>query len=166
MYQKKPLLPVPLHEEEQQLHLKGAGAQAAPGRSLWGVFILLWKTLQGRRRFLKQGVRDYRTSQQSSTGKLQVGTCEVNFHLSEIKILHILVLNKWTKSFFFLARRACPPHPHLSGDPVTLSASSNRSLLYINVMSLNPSSSLDLENHPPVMMFLRLFTPISLCALL
>lgn len=84
MFQKKPLLPVPRHGEEQQLHLKRAGAQATPGRSLWGVFILLWKALQGRRRFLKQGVRDYRPSQLSSMGKLQVGTCEVNFHLSEI----------------------------------------------------------------------------------
>lgn len=77
------------------------GGSWSPGRALWDDFVLLWKILQGRRRFLKQGVMVYRTSQQNSMGKLQAGTYEVNFDLSEIKILHILVLNKWTKYFFF-----------------------------------------------------------------
>lgn len=84
------------------LYLPWGRAAAVPegSWSFFGVSVLLWNTLQGRRRFLKQGLGDYRTSQQSSMGKLQVGIYEVNFYLSEIKTLHFLVLNKWTKSFF------------------------------------------------------------------
>lgn len=70
-------------------------------RALWGGSDFICKTLQGRRRFLKPGFRDCRTSQQSSTGKLQVGVEGVKFYLSENKILHVLVLNKWKTSIFW-----------------------------------------------------------------
>lgn len=160
MFQKKPLLPVPRRGEEQQLCLGGAGAQA----ELCGMFLSYSGRLcRAGGDFLKQGVRDYRTSQQSSTGKLQAGRYEVNFDLSEVKILHILELNKWTKCFFS-ARRACS---RLSVDPVTLFPSRSRSLLYIHLQGLDFSkSSLGLENHPAGTMVLRLFPLTSLCALL